>query len=224
MYQDKNREYFSNLRADLISLIPENEENKILEIGAGTCETLIEIKRLKLAREVVGVELIKLEDSQQDSPDIDRLIIGNIENLESDLPKNYFDVIICGDIIEHLVYPEAALRKLHNHLKQDGIIIISIPNFRDYHILYRVVILADFKYTDRGILDRTHLRFFCKKNIISLLTSAEYVTVSIYSMFQFDKAQRTRKIINKLTFGLIRDLLTSQYIIVAKKAGFETNQ
>jgi SAM-dependent methyltransferase len=197
MYLDKNREYFSNLRADLISLIPENEENKILEIGAGSCETLI---------------------------DIDRLIIGNIENLELDLPKNYFDVIICGDIIEHLVEPEAALRKLYDHLKQDGIIIASIPNFRDYHILYRVAILADFKYTDRGILDRAHIRFFCKKNIISLLTSAEYVPVSIYSMFHFDKAQRTRKIINRLTFGLIRDLLTSQYIIVAKKAGFETNQ
>ncbi|OFY68477.1 MAG: hypothetical protein A2V64_00180 [Bacteroidetes bacterium RBG_13_43_22] len=224
MYQDKNKEYFNNLRMDLISLIPENENNRILEIGAGSCETLIEIKKLKLAKEVVGVELIKLEDSQQDNPEIDRLIIGNIEDLEIDLPGNYFDVIICGDIIEHLIEPEAALRKLHNHLKQNGIIILSIPNFREYHILYRVLILADFRYTDRGILDRTHMRFYCKKNIISLLISAKYVPISIYSMFQFGKVQRTRKIINKLTFGLIRDFLTSQYIIIAKKAGFETNQ
>ncbi len=223
MYQNKNREYFNNLRVDLISLIPENENNKILEIGAGSCETLIEIKKLKLAKEVVGVELMKLADSQQDNPDIDKLIVGNIEDPELDLPENYFDVIICGDIIEHLIEPEAVLKKLYKYLKQNGIIIASIPNFREYHILYRVVILADFRYTDRGILDRTHLRFFCKKNIISLLTSTMYVPISIYSMFQLDKTQRTKKLVSKLTFGLIRDFLTSQYIIVAKKAGLETN-
>ena len=217
MYQDKSKKYFDNKRNDLIGLIPKNENNRILEIGAGTCNTLIEIKKLKLAKEVVGVELMKLTDSQQENSEIDRLIIGDIENIELDLPKDYFDVIICADVLEHLIDPWNTMKKLHKHLKQNGVIIISIPNIREYHILYKIVFLADFRYSDQGILDRTHLRFFCKKNIISLLTSTMFTPISIYSIFNLDKTQRKNRIINKLTFGLIRDILTSQYVVVAGK-------
>jgi 2-polyprenyl-3-methyl-5-hydroxy-6-metoxy-1,4-benzoquinol methylase len=217
MYQDKSKKYFSNPRLDLISLIPKNENNKILEIGAGSCDTLVEIKKLNLAQEVVGVELMKLEDSQQNNSWIDRLIIGNIENIELDLPQNHFDVIICGDVLEHLVDPWSTLNKLHKHLKQSGVIIISVPNIREYHILFKILIAADFKYGDKGILDRTHLRFFCKKNIISLLTSTMYTLISIHSIFKLERAQRQKRIFNRLTFGLLSDLLTAQYVVVAEK-------
>jgi 2-polyprenyl-3-methyl-5-hydroxy-6-metoxy-1,4-benzoquinol methylase len=219
MYQDKRKSYFNNPRIDLIGLIPPNINNRILELGAGGGDTLVEIKRLKLAQEVVGVELMSLTDSQQENSEIDRLIIGNIEEIELDLPENYFDVIICGDVIEHLIDPWNVLRKLHKHLKDSGVIIVSIPNIREYHILYRILILADFKYGDRGILDRTHLRFFCKKNIISLLTSTMYTPVSINSIFKLEKKISKKKIIDILTFGLIRDFLTAQYVVVARKNG-----
>ncbi len=63
-------------------------------------------------------------DSQQENSEIDRLIIGNIENIELDLPNDYFDVIICGDVLEHLVDPWNTMAKLHKHLKQNGVIII----------------------------------------------------------------------------------------------------
>ena len=219
MYQDKNIKYFNNPRIDLIGLIPTNENNKILEVGAGSCSTLVEIKKLKLAKEVVGIELMKLPDSQQETSEIDRLIIGNIENIELDLPEAYFDVIICGDVLEHLIDPWGTMKKLHNHLKNNGVIIISIPNFREYHILYKILIRADFRYSDLGILDKTHLRFFCKKNIIALLTSTMFTPISIYPIFKLEIAHRTKRIIDMLTFGLIRDFLTSQYVVVAKKTG-----
>ncbi len=218
MYQDKGKTYFNNPRFDLIGLMPKNENNKVLEIGAGSCDTLIEIKNLNLAREVVGVELMKLTDSQQNSSKIDKLIIGNIENIELDLPEEYFEVIICGDVLEHLLDPWSTLKKLKKHLKPDGIIIISVPNIREYHILYKIFVLADFKYGEHGILDRTHLRFFCKKNIISLLTSAMFTPISVQSIFKLEKGHRSKKIVDMLTCGLIRDFLTSQYVVVAKKS------
>ena len=217
MYQDKNKSYFSNPRIDLISLIPPNINNRILEVGAGSGDTLVEIKKLKLAKEVIGIELLNLKDSQQHSSEIDRMIIGNIEEMELDLPENYFDVIICGDVIEHLIDPWEALIKLRKHLKQNGVIIVSIPNIREYHILFKILIAADFKYGDRGILDKTHLRFFCKKNILALLTSTMYIPVSVHSIFKLEKALTRKKIIDALTFGLIRDFMTAQYIVVAEK-------
>lgn len=218
MYESKNKLYFSNPRIDLINLIPKNKDNKVLEIGAGACDTLVEIKNLNFAAEVVGVELMNLENSQQGNSLIDRLIIGNIENIELDLPENYFDVIICGDVLEHLVDPWATLNKLHKYLKPSGVIIISVPNIREYHILYKILVLRDFRYSSYGILDRTHLRFFCKKNIINLLDKSLYRIVSVTSIFKLDKLRNTKKIIDWWTFGLIRDYLTAQYVVVATKA------
>jgi tRNA G46 methylase TrmB len=58
MYELKNEVYFKASRMDLISLIPKNSENKILEVGMGGGNTLLTIKELNLAAEVVGVELI----------------------------------------------------------------------------------------------------------------------------------------------------------------------
>jgi 2-polyprenyl-3-methyl-5-hydroxy-6-metoxy-1,4-benzoquinol methylase len=218
MYENKNKKYFSNPRIDLISLIPENENNKILEIGAGSCDTLIEIKKNKLAKEVVGVELMKLEDSQQENPLLDRLIFGNIEEIELGLPESYFDVILCGDVLEHLVDPWTVLKKLHKYLKQNGVIIISVPNIREYHILYKILVLKDFRYDNYGILDRTHLRFFCKKNIINLLDKSLFTIVSANSIFKLSKNITKKKIIDWCTFGLLRDFITAQYVIVAGKA------
>ena len=218
MYEDKKKFYFSNPRIDLINLIPENKDNKVLEIGAGSCETLVAIKNLNLAAEVVGVELMNLENSHQGNSLIDRLIIGNIETIELDLPENYFDVIICGDVLEHLIDPWATLSKLHKYLKKSGVIIISVPNIREYHILYKILILKDFKYSSSGIMDKTHMRFFCRKNIINLLDKSLFRIVSVSSIFKLDKVRNTKKIIDWWTLGLIRDLLTAQYVVVAKKA------
>lgn len=217
MYQDKSKKYFNNPRVDLIGLIPKNENNKILEVGAGSGDTLVEIKKLKLAKEVVGVELMKLDDSQQKNSEIDRIIFGNIETIELDFPGEYFDVIICGDVLEHLLDPANALKKLHKYLKTDGVLITSIPNFREIHNLCKIVIQADFKYEDEGILDRTHLRFFCKKNIIELLISAKFTPIEIHSGFRLYKETGKKKIFDILTFGIFRDFLTVQYKIVAQK-------
>jgi 2-polyprenyl-3-methyl-5-hydroxy-6-metoxy-1,4-benzoquinol methylase len=220
MYRDKDKKYFGQARFDLIGLIPVNEKNKILEIGAGNCETLVEIKRLKLAEEVTGIELVPLPGSQQENPGIDRLITADIEKIDRELPENYFDVIICGDVLEHLVDPWRTMKKIYKYLKEDGILITSMPNIREYHIMYRIFFLADFRYSDSGILDRTHLRFFCKKNILSLLTSSGFRPVSVNPVFRLDEAQRKNRIIDMITLGIFRDFLTAQYIIVSKKKDF----
>ena len=218
MYLDKKISYFNSPRLDLISLIPNRKNNKVLEIGAGGCDTLLEMKKTGLASEVVGVELMHLPDSNQNHPDIDKLIIGNIENIELDLTDNYFDVILCGDVLEHLIDPWNILSKLYKFLKPEGIIIISVPNIREFETLYKIIIKADFSYSEQGILDRTHLRFFCKKNIISLLNDTSYKLLSIHSSFDLINVSSKRKTINKLTLGLLRDFLTLQYIVVGTKS------
>jgi len=79
-----------------------------------------------------------------------------------------FDVIVCGDVLEHLAEPERALEGLARHLAADGAVIVSVPNVA--HLWVRLMLLLGrFDYADRGILDRTHLRFFTLKTFRACL-------------------------------------------------------
>jgi 2-polyprenyl-3-methyl-5-hydroxy-6-metoxy-1,4-benzoquinol methylase len=70
-----------------------------------------------------------------------------------------FDCIALLDVLEHLLTPDEVLPKLVPLLKKDGFFVISLPNvaFGDVKLQ---LLTNDFPYSDTGILDRTHLKFF----------------------------------------------------------------
>lgn len=79
-----------------------------------------------------------------------------------------FDAIIYGDVLEHLIAPEAVFQQLNRLLADDGAVIVSVPNVA--HLAVRLMLLTGrFDYMDRGILDRTHLRFFTLKTFRQFL-------------------------------------------------------
>ncbi len=150
-YEQKEIQYFSHPRTDIISFIPPGQ-HAILEIGAGGGDTLIELKKRGLAKEVVGVELMHLENSNQKNPQIDKLLFGNVENMELPFAKEYFDVIICGDVFEHLVDPWTVLEKITPFLKVGGLLITSIPNIRIKNALIKVFLKAILVMNQKGLL------------------------------------------------------------------------
>src|SRR5262249_41258010 len=82
-----------------------------------------------------------------------------------------FDAIVCADVLEHLRNPGAALMALRCSLATGGQVVISIPNVA--HAWMRLSLLAGrFNYAERGILDRTHLRFFTRRTLGALVTGA----------------------------------------------------
>lgn len=80
-------------------------------------------------------------------------------------------VVVCGDVLEHMPDPEAQLARLA-HLQPAGArFLISVPNVANLWV--RVHLLTGhFDYTERGILDRTHLRFFTRSTFVKLVESA----------------------------------------------------
>lgn len=79
-----------------------------------------------------------------------------------------YDVIVFNDVLEHMVDPGAALRASRDLLAPHSSVIASIPNFRNWRTLNTILREGTFAYADSGVLDRTHLRFFCKRDIIEL--------------------------------------------------------
>jgi len=209
LYKDKSIEYFSNTRKEIIELINRYNCN-ILELGCGTGNTLIELKKCGKAKYVAGIDILDVGQSEK----LDKFFPVDIENEEIYIPDNFFDIIICADVLEHLKNPWAVLGKLKKYLKTDGFIIASLPNIREFKTLYNIVIRGDFKYENAGVLDKTHLRFFCKKNIICLFSLTGYEIISISPNFS---ASSKRKLLNKFFMGIFEEFLVEQYIVIANK-------
>ena len=99
-----------------------------------------------------------------------QVVVADLEEAAQAL-TGPFDAIVYGDVLEHLSDPLATLVALNRALAADGLVIASVPNVA--HLWVRLQLLAGrFEYTDRGILDRTHLRFFTRRTFVALLEQA----------------------------------------------------
>lgn len=218
---EEDIKYYQNIRSELLGLIPSELLNgKLLEIGAGAGNTLLHAKQNGYASEIHGVELCDLLE-EQDKLQFNSFLIGNIENVDLNFAYGYFDVIICGDVLEHLFDTDSVLNKLKQYIKQDGVLIASIPNIRNWSIVKKIVLHGDFKYEESGILDKTHVRFFCKKNIVSLFERNGFEILKITD----DKSNKKKSswlrfrnmLFNFFTLNTYTDFKAIQYFIVAKK-------
>ncbi len=217
-YQEKAISYFNVDRHDLFQLIPAGRPGRVLEIGAAEGSMLVALKQSGKAREVVGVELMAFPGGGQDRPEIDRFIIADVEQQSLELELNSFDIIICGDVLEHLRDPWAALRYLAGFLRRGGTFVISLPNILYWRAFGRIV-LGDFRYSPSGVLDRTHLRFFCRKNMLDLVRSAGLGILSVEPSFRRHRQLKNDRLMNLVSLGLAERFLAQQYLIVAEKSG-----
>lgn len=124
-----------------------------------------------------------------------------------------YDCIIFADVLEHLTNPNDVLNNIGCLLRENGEIIISIPNIA--FILQRVLLLfGRFDYNKfGGIMDYTHLRFFTKKSIISTVEE---------SGFQIEKFYGYALVKNKFFYlrflaKIFPKLFALQFILKVKK-------
>jgi len=143
-------------------------------------------------------------------------------------PGGPFDAIVYGDVIEHLVDPLAVLVGLNRALASDGLVFISVPNIA--HLYVRLLLLVGrFDYTDRGILDNTHLRFFTEHSLRALIAGAgltiERITATpapLYQILPPSWHKRWLAITHALSAAIARalpQLLGYQFIVMARLKG-----
>jgi len=126
---------------------------------------------------VVGVE-IDPEAAAVASTWAEEVVVGDLEHDEvwGRIGDHQFDVVLFGDVLEHLHDPLTTLRRAVRALAPSGTVIISIPNIA--HGDVRMALLrGTFPYRDTGLLDRTHLRFFTKDSMRELCVQAGLVIV-----------------------------------------------
>ena len=202
--------YYSHARSELVSLLPSDAHNIVLELGCGSGATCALIASENKATELWGVE--KFSDAAGTAKAlgvIDNLLEGDVEIIIKELPKRHFTHIIAGDILEHLVDPWKVCDDLKDNLAHDGTFICSIPNIRNLSFMLKLLFKGRFEYKDSGVLDRTHLRFFARKDVYEMFDKAGYTNIEIGPVRPKKKLSYK---IGKLLFG---DLLTKGFLVTA---------
>lgn len=212
MYIKKDFSYYDVCRIDLVKMLPKID-GKILEVGCGAGATLEYLKKMG-AKYVVGVDINQEAINIAQRRNIDSVILLDAERENLPFGEKEFDCIILADILEHLYNPWDFLKKICKHLKDDGYILMSIPNIRYYIIMWDLIVHNEWKYEQAGILDNTHLRFFTIKGIKRLL---EYADLRIVKLNYVRNYGKKFKILKFILFGLIKDFSIFQYYILAAK-------
>lgn len=205
----KDFSYFQCQRLEMMAYVP-REAVRILDVGCGAGEFG---RSLKAARptEVWGVE-VNVSAATVATQYLDRVLSEPFSNALP-LPTHSFDCIIFNDVLEHLVDPFSALMYARELLCDGGAVVCSIPNVRYWSNIRHLLIDKDWQYTEHGILDRTHLRFFTRRSILSTFDNLGYNVTRIEGI----NAVRSGKfsLLNWLLFNQIEDMRYLQFAIVA---------
>ena len=203
-------------RPDVAALIP-TRCTRVLDLGCATGALGELVKRSRQGISVVGIELDpEMATAARDR--LDRVIAGDILDVltSNTLAGERFDCIIAADVLEHLSDPWTLVRALPGLLSDQGVLIASIPNVRHYTTLRTLLFRKHWPYRDRGIHDRTHLRFFAQRNVEQLFVNAGFHIDRLRRNYRvFERPYRVNRYSRLLAIPPLRDLLTYQYLIVA---------
>lgn len=206
--------YYAGTRADVIDMIPAAVD-RALDIGCGAGNTLALLKRHGLVRWTMGMELHQ-GAARAAAARLDRVQTGNCETDAIDLAPESVDLILCMDVLEHLVDPWAMMRRLHPLLRPGGVLVANIPNVRHIKVVWDLAVRGRWRYADDGILDRTHLRFFTRDGARALVECSGLRVERIKPVPGL-KPWKNKWIYNRLLFGALTDLYPVSYMMRARR-------
>lgn len=166
---------------DISTLDPHWADRQIVEI-IGTDKTVLEIgcasghfgKYLK-GRAGCKVWAVELDPRLAEiaKPHYETVLVADIqkENGTDPLKDLKFDVILCSNVLEHLTDPLKALLRLKKHIKPGGFFCIALPNIAHWKVRLGLL-FGNFNYTETGILDESHLKFFTFSTAAALMREA----------------------------------------------------
>lgn len=203
--------YATSTRADILPLVDRRYPH-VLDVGCSAGNTGALLKARGLCERVTGIEPFAATAALARHK-LDHVIEKPVEAALDDIPDLSVDCILCLDVLEHLVDPWATVERLSTKLKPGGAFITSVPNVRHVQVLFNLLVRGRFRYTDSGILDRTHLRFFTRESALALMqTQSLAIEQSSGLLGPLSKG------LNTASLGLFKDLLIGQYLMRSRKA------
>jgi 2-polyprenyl-3-methyl-5-hydroxy-6-metoxy-1,4-benzoquinol methylase len=209
LYTAKTDDYFGHARTEVVPLLPAGRADRILDVGCGRGDTLAYLHANGRCRWTCGVELFP-DAAEVARSRLDHVYVGNVEQVELRIPPESLDVVLCLDVLEHLIDPWTIAKRLTALLKPGGVLIASIPNVRHFRVVLPLLFRGRWRYADFGLMDRTHLRFFTRGSAIELLEQAG-LRVDTIRASGMEAAHK--RAMAALSLGALEPLFVFQYLL-----------
>ncbi|MEM6306942.1 MAG: class I SAM-dependent methyltransferase [Pseudomonadota bacterium] len=192
--------YYGNANPDLLALLP-TDAASVLEIGGGDGAMARAYRVKNPDVRYYGVEIVP-DVAAVGQGDFNHLVIGDVENvadvaaLDQARGDLQFDVLVIGDVLEHLHDPWAVMKTLRARMAPGGRGFVCIPNVGHWSLILKQM-RGDWVYTDQGLLDKTHLRFFTKQTATAMFEQSGWtVTATRPRVF---KPEQGQSVVNALS-------------------------
>lgn len=184
---EPDRDYYTQKRPEMLPFIPERR-GRVLEIGCAEGNFLANLPGVE---EGWGIEPSPSAAAARGR--LHRVIEGTFDDAEPLLPQAHFDVVICNDVIEHMIDHDSFLARIGRYIAPGGVIVGSIPNVRFYENLFQLLLEKDWHYVPAGILDRTHLRFFTARSLRACLARHNFEILRFQGINSHVRMMRNRR-------------------------------
>jgi GT2 family glycosyltransferase/ubiquinone/menaquinone biosynthesis C-methylase UbiE len=179
--------HYGHARSEVQALVTPQAE-RILDIGCGAGILGAALKQRQDC-EVWGVEVVPALGEQSQTR-LDRTLTGDVEDaaILAQLPEDYFDVIVCANVLEYLHNPEIVLQQLQRCLREGGTIVACVPNVRHWSII-KDLLEGRWNTGDAGTIDRSQRHLFTASGLVTLFVDAGYEIGEAQAVRQLNETQ-----------------------------------
>ncbi len=161
---------YGSVNPPVFSRIP-RAAARILDVGCGD-GTLARAIKSEWPAHITGITHSD-EEAVRGRDGLDAVVVTDLNRFDG-AQLGTFDCVICSHVLEHLLDPWSLLRTLQPHLVTGGTLIVALPNLLFWR--NRLAMLCGrFRYTDGGLMDRTHCKFFDWHTSAELVRNAGFV-------------------------------------------------
>jgi 2-polyprenyl-3-methyl-5-hydroxy-6-metoxy-1,4-benzoquinol methylase len=200
--------YYANSRDDIVDALP-RPIGSVLDVGCGSGGVGAGLRRAGATR-LTGVELVP-EEAELARAHYDHVVAAPVEEALEQL-DGPFDTILCLDVLEHLVDPEHVISELRRIAAPGARLQVSLPNARHVSLMKDLVFKGTFGYTEWGHRDRTHLRWFTRRDIIEAMERNGW-SVQRVSHPELGRSRR----LDRMTRGRSTEFLVGQWYVLGLK-------
>lgn len=139
--------------ANIISLLEENKNAKVLDIGCGDGQVTVKYKR-KIGSSITGVDGVKERLKAAKEKGVDEIVFANLEE-KWPFKSNSFDIVISNQVIEHVLDIDLFIEEIYRILKPGGYCVVSTENLSSWHNIFALILgFQDFSH---HILKKRHI-------------------------------------------------------------------
>ena len=214
VYQFKGHPLSSHMQ--LVDLVPYGR--RVLDVKCGKGLLLSHLVGKKC--EVTGIDVFAPEHVDEGFAAYHQLDLDQKPHIP--YANESFDVIILADFIERIRNPISILNEVRRVLKPDGIVIVSTGNVALW--LYRILLLlGNFPYGRRGVLDETHIHLYTLSTLSQLMRRVGFKILKRKATpipFELVLNNRLGMILTYLYYGLAKiwkRLFAYQFILLCEK-------